>query len=209
MKIVSFGQVVDLEAGGQFAHQFTIELPNRARVAIQTDEATVQRLIEIATGMQQMRMPGSNGEPPGTRWVTPSGHSAQVDERIVSGLVYIQGEQAGEEPEGEIFGGDYDPGEEHVEEQALPTEPVLGTISEERVATFTQPPGGLGQAPQIVRPPMAAPRPKPQPRVDADGFLIPPRARTVPKDEMGYPVVASKRQPPSRFDDGGDDGTQI
>lgn len=52
MRIVNFGQVVDLENGGGFAHQFTVLLDNGDRISIVTNEDTLQQLIELAAELQ-------------------------------------------------------------------------------------------------------------------------------------------------------------
>jgi len=91
----------------------------------------------------------------------------------------------------EDFGGDYDPGE-----LASP-DAVMGSLSEEPIVRDSSLRGGLGQ-------------PKRNPQIDSDGFLLPVRAKTVPKDEMGYPIVQRRAAPPNIPDDDGEgDGTQI
>jgi len=76
---------------------------------------------------------------------------------------------------------DYDPGE-------ISADAVMGTLAE---APATQPAG----MPAIGQP---QPAPQPRPQVDADGFAITPKARTVPQNAMGYPIVPQKRQPPQQ-----------
>lgn len=49
-----------------------------------------------------------------------------------------------------------------------------------------------------------------RPPVDSDGFYRPPTAKTVPKDDMGYPIVPqSSGDSNFPLDDGEDDGAQI
>ena len=50
MRIVNFGQIIDLEEGRRIAHQITVELDTGVRQQIQTDERTVQQLLDVVTG---------------------------------------------------------------------------------------------------------------------------------------------------------------
>lgn len=187
MRIVSIGQVVDLENGGQLTHQFTVEFHGH-RVAISTDEQTVQQLIEAATGERQLakRDPFEGGsevkhfEPGEERYrQEPPPVDPGMDEEMAA-----------------IFGGDTDDTEPPKEEV------VMGVVAEEPVPA-RQESGGLGTGR-----PVNIPSPPPRPRVDKDGFVLPVTARTVDMDEMGYPVTAQNR-PTIPDDDGADDGTQI
>ena len=45
MRIANFGQVVDLERGGQFTHQITVIAEDGRRFSVNTDQATVQQLV--------------------------------------------------------------------------------------------------------------------------------------------------------------------
>lgn len=195
MRIVNFGQVVDLEHGTQIAHQFTVMLPSGQRVQVRTDEETVQQLVAALTG---------NGvEPPQPTRSKTLGEILAEETQEPSQI----------EPDsfdaGDVFGGDYDPGElaanaaSSLVEQDYEPEPVMGTMAEEPVMPQAAPTGGLGQ-------PAPKPRQQRQQRVDSDGFVLPTRSRTVPKDEMGYPIV-SQRAPQQTLpiDDGEEDGQQI
>jgi hypothetical protein len=101
--------------------------------------------------------------------------------------------------EAEVFGDEVDPGE-------ASSEPVMGVIAEDRIADVPDEPTGLGQ-------PRPAPRKEvPKPRrvvTDKDGFVLPVPSKTVPKDEMGYPLVAKKSAPKIPEDGGEEDGAQI
>ena len=193
MLIVNFGQVVDLEHGTGFTSQFTVLMPDGTRVLVRTDEDTIQQLTALAAGLvpEEVEEGGGNSHPaaryPEVEFVEPRPHLQAVPD----------------EPEGVEFGGDYDPGEE----AEAPSGGVMGTIAEQRVATHHAP-GGLGSpAPQAVpRQPQQA---KPRPNIDGDGYLVPPRAKTVPANEMGYPVVAQRGAAGPAIEDDDDDGTQI
>jgi hypothetical protein len=64
---------------------------------------------------------------------------------------------------------------------------VMGVLAEEPMSQPAGIPKAIGQ-----------PQTRAQPRVDADGFMLAPKARTVPKDEMGYPIVQRKQQVPKQ-----------
>lgn len=195
MKIVNFGQVVDLEHGTQIAHQFTVEIAPGHRVQVQTDERTVQQLVEALTG---------NGAPRPV--VAPQRRT--LGEMLAQEAPSPEVEDEGEYDASDVFGGDYDPGElaavaagSIAQEPEYEPEAVMGTMAEEPVAAPQAPQGGLGQKQQ---------RPPRRPQIDGDGFFMPVKARTVPKDEMGYPIVQKKavvQNVPQ--DDGSEDGTQI
>jgi hypothetical protein len=182
MLIVNFGQVVDLEAGGMFAHQFTLQLLDGRRVQIHTDERTVQQLLDIVSGTGQAQAHTSQ---PSVAQVHPQYPSMQYEE--------IDEADTDEEELAAMSWGDHDPGEQTaLGELTSAPEPEPEPVRA----------GGLGQ-PRNGRS---------QPRVDADGFLIPPRAKTVPKDEMGYPIVTQKPKQNtlvSLVASEDDDGTQI
>lgn len=201
MRIVSFGQVVDVDKGGAFSHQFTIEAAGGERFTVETDELTIQRLIEIYTGAARGNgQPKDPGEARYQQWRAQM-ESQSVHDQIPVGI----GELPDEEPEGVEFGGDYDPGEvaNSAASQIIEdtTESVMGAIAE--VPAETPPASrGLGQSPPVPI--------RRQPPVDKDGFVMPVKARTVPKDEMGYPIVSKSRRAPSiPDDDGSEDGTQM
>jgi hypothetical protein len=87
--------------------------------------------------------------------------------------------------------------EEGVDPGEIGAEAVMGRLSE--VPAATSPVGAIGQVRQA-----------PRPSVDADGFMIAPKARTVPKDELGYPIVQKRSAPPQQRQLAvDDDGEQI
>jgi hypothetical protein len=198
MRIVNFGQVVDLENGGGFAHQFTVLLPNGDRVGIVTNEETVGQLIQLATGVYdgqgslpvapQQAHPGSNGTSGDQAWSTDYPQ-------------HVEDPEEEDEPEGVEFGGDYDPGE-------LSSEAVMGVVSERPVQLPVAVQGGLGGLGQTQPP--APQQPHPSRLVDSDGFARPVPSRTVQADEAGYPVV-QQRVPagPRVMESDDDDGTQV
>lgn len=60
MKIINFGQIVDLEHGTQISHQMTVELPDGNRTQVRIHEDTVQQLVDAVTGVEeepQYRLP--------------------------------------------------------------------------------------------------------------------------------------------------------
>lgn len=160
MRIINFGQVVDLEDGRiGMGFQFTIVLPDGTRVAISTDEATIQQLTEIVTG-------------------------GIVDEGVA--------------PPPPEYGYDESPAHFTVQgEEPGNGEGVMGQIAEEpyeeQVGRGMV--GGLGSPPVAPQPQPPQPR---QPMIDEDGFARPPTAKTVPADEMGYPITAAQSQMPTQ-----------
>jgi len=168
MRIVSFGQVVDLEHGVQLTNQLTLELSDGRRAVVTTNDETVQQLIGLASGTTRKN-----------QFLEPTPRAPEPEEDVQ--VPMEEAELAG------IFGGEDDPGEMRAEPPEAP-----------RIAESPTPPstpmGGLGTGPAVpVRP-----------RVDKDGFLLPVHARTVEKDEMGYPVVRKRvaDAPPEEEDDG-------
>lgn len=185
MRIVSFGQMVDV-ATKQFTYQMVVITDDGHSHAITTTEDTIQQLVGKLTngGVAQENYAARSAEP----YVSPVRKE------------YVQ--ESEDEELASIFGGEPDPGE-----QAQEPEPVMGVIAEDRVAEEEEAPRGLGSRPSASR--IAPPTRPPVPRVDADGFALPVPARTVPKDEMGYPIVAKNRNAPVLPEDNGDDGNQI
>lgn len=197
--IVNFGQVFDLENEGHLSFQFTVMDESGARIPIATDENTIRQLMRAALQHESppVRRGGNNH---------PQPHQMSIDEEAFrQEMARIEGELGDGDPafepdvtdEGEVFGGDYNP--ESIAAQAAASlaeaEPVMGAVAEQPVRPPSQA-SGLGQGPRV--------------RVDADGFALPPTARTVPKDEMGYPIVSGNvQQPLIPDDDGEDDGTQM
>lgn len=94
----------------------------------------------------------------------------------------------------------YEEGDEAPDPGEISADAVMGTLSEAPVASPMRPVGAIGQVQRA---------PSPQPRVDADGFMVAPRAKTVPKDEMGYPIVQRKAAPQQQQLVQDDDGEQI
>lgn len=204
MRIVSFGQMVNIERGGSFTHQFTLEAEDGSQHNVETDEGTIGRLIEIYTGVsrgapkpaqQPVQAAPSNGESQYRQWKTQMESSSPSDS-----------DSSEYEDGADLFGGDYDPGE--VANEAVSRivddtmSAVMGAVAELPVQS---PPAsrGLGSSPAV---PIRAK----QPRVDKDGFVLPVQSRTVPKDELGYPIVSNNRRSPSiPDDDGSEDGTQM
>lgn len=181
MRIINFGQMLDVRTRS-FQHQMLVVTADGRQHSIATDEDTVQQLITAMTN---------------------SGHTMPVSEALelpVNQEAFLRNPLPEDlEPAfgAEIFGGEEDPGEQ------VP-EPVMGVIAEDRIADVPVEPRGLGTR----QPPKAIPAPRP-PRVDADGFALPVPAKTVQKDEMGYPIVSKNRNAPVLPDDEGDDGNQI
>jgi len=179
MRIASFGQMVDVSTK-QFTYQMVVITDDGHSHAITTTEETIQQLVEkLSNGEATPRQPAPVYGPPPTREFVQT--PMEEDEELAS-----------------IFGGEPDPGEQA-------PEPVMGVIAENRVADVEEP-RGLGSRPPAPRAAPPAPR---VPRVDADGFALPIPSRTVPKDEMGYPIVAKNRGAPVLPEDTGDDGNQI
>jgi len=196
--IVNFGQVFDLENDGNLSFQFTVMDGNGTRVPVSTNESTIRQLMSAALQPEPRPIQrGGNNQPQ---------HQMSIDEEAFrQEMARIEGElddgdSAFEPDEGEVFGGDYDPDGIAAQAAASLTheaEAVMGAIAEQPVRPPTpRPQAGLGQGPRV--------------RVDSDGFALPPTARTVPKDEMGYPIVpGNQAQPSIPDDDGEDDGTQM
>lgn len=161
MRIVNFGQIIDLEGGKRIAHQITVELDTGLRRQVQTDEGTVQQLLDIITEKDEQQ--SFSPQPPDDM----------------------------EPDEGQIFGGGYAAEDyDAVESGEYVPESVMGVMADEPAASVPVTPGGLGHPP-----------------VDTDGYYLPPKAKTVPKDEMGYPVVQRQAAPDDVDDE--EDGDQI
>lgn len=135
----------------------------------------------------------------------PSGQRQQVltDDSTVQQLVdLVSGatpqprtleEVLEQEDIGEEFGGDLDPGEILDEVVHHDPEVVMGALAGE-VPVDEAPRGGIGRPP-----------------VDNEGFYLPVQAKTVPRDELGYPIVPRRVAPVVNVpdDDGESDGYQI
>lgn len=190
MRIINFGQMIDVETR-QLAHQIVVETVDGRQHVVTTDEATVSQLIAAMSNNVQAAQVQS----------MPT-QVASIDEEAFNR--YLPDEEPEFEEGAEIFGGEEDPGE-------TGREPVMGVIAEDRIAEVEEP-GGLGQPAPKRSPAQLEVTPPPKPvRTDADGFVMPVHSRTVPKDEMGYPIVQQKgqRAPLIPDDDGEDDGAQI
>ncbi len=160
MRIVNFGQIIDLDGGRRIAHQITVELETGRRQQIQTDEGTVQQLLDAITDDDALPFPAR---------VAPDDEDQDSGEVLVDGDMEVPGT------------ADW-----------VGSESVMGVMADERVDELPARLGGLGH------PPM-------------DGYVYPPKLKTVPKDEMGYPIVQSRSRaaPDNAEDDEEDDGDQI
>jgi hypothetical protein len=197
MRIVNFGQVVDLEHGGGFAHQFTVALDSGERLSIITDEETVQQLIEITMMMAPEEKPSHLRvvDSPDPANVMTQRMRQAMEEAGESDVMVAPGVEVMEHDPGELAA--YEPPGEVPESQ-----PVMGKVADVPIRGVPRgvQPGGLGQpSPPVKR----------RPNIDADGFMITPPPRTVPTDEMGYPITAASRQEPDPEPEDEDVGEQI
>lgn len=163
MRIVNFGQVVDLEHGGGFAHQFTVILDDGSRISIITSEETVQQLIEIAMMMSQ----DSQERPSHLRVVDPDP------------AAYPGGDP------GEL--APYQPVEEHdLAEVRAMSQAVMGKVSEEDAPEETVKTGGLGHGRRTIVDEdgfMVTPPSKTVP-TDAMGYPITSNSKQQPEEEI-------------------------
>lgn len=175
MRIINFGQMVNIEHGMKIAHQITVELPSGQRHQVLTDDDTVQQLVNLVSSNARQA------------YVPPQHRTL---EEVLEQEVDI----------GEEFGGDLDPGE-MVDGGVPDPEVVMGALAG-ALPVSEAPRGGIG------RPQQRSPN---RPPVDSNGFYLPVQAKTVPKDEMGYPIVPHRTvaNPNVPDDDGEGDGTQI
>ena len=191
MRIINFGQMVDLEHGTKLEHQIMVEMPSGQRFQIVTDEGTVQQLADVLVEDGDHKLA-----------------KQKTLEDILEKGVDPDAEGLNEEPYSGTqsdFGGDYDPGELARIDGIYTPDAVMGALVEEPVLEDKPVRGGLGQSRERKKPPLSH-----KPLLDSDGFYLPPPSRTVPKDEMGYPIVPRRVQPPTVPDDDGEgDGTQI
>lgn len=182
MRILSFGQMMNLDGGLAFTHQMVVELPTGERRVINTDEGTVQQLIAIMAGLP-------DGVPVMAAPDAPVQQMPVRREQVDPDLAVAPDPEEYEEGV-DVFGGD--PGEVgRLVDADSPPVPDIGGIG------FAQPQQQL----QVVNPP----------RVLPNGKVVAPRAKTVPKDEMGYPIVPKRqasRPQQSAFSEE-EDGTQI
>ena len=95
MRIINFGQMVDLEDGMRVAHQITVESPSGQRHQVLTDEQTVEQLVDIAIG-------GGRDQPPQRRTL-----GEMLDEGAASDMEGLVEEAYS--GSGSVFGG-HDPG---------------------------------------------------------------------------------------------------
>jgi len=140
--------------------------------------------------------------------VTTTEETLQQLIRLASGLSATEDELKEESVEPEeptelpdsVFGGDVDPGEI--------VGSLMGEVADDEVDLETALRDHAAGVMEVVaeRAPVRPPA-RPRGHVDADGFFRPPPARTVEKDEMGYPIVAGSRATPVTVEE--DDGDQI
>lgn len=166
MRIVSFGQSVNVENLSEVMHHFTVVTDAGEIHTLPATEELVAALVQISASEG-----GSAAE---------SVYPTQVPETGGNG-------QTEWSAEGIEFGGDVDPGEvaresmrREVAEDDL-VEAAMGVIAEEPASPPQKSMAGIGQK-------------KPQPIVSSDGKQLAPRPKTVPKDSMGYPIVQQKRK---------------
>lgn len=195
MRIVNFGQVVDLENGQGMINQFTVLLDDGERVSIVTDADTLHQLVELATlvGVPQPEQTGH-------------GYTVPPQEPIADNM---EGFEEPPERYG-LYGDEEDPGESYDAGDGLSreAEPVMGTVAEEY---HTAPPEavksvqGLGDVGHKL-----GKKKKRGPIIDEDGFMVTPPAKTVSADEKGYPIVPGSGAPQEDQEEEQDeDGTQI
>jgi hypothetical protein len=183
MRIINIGQVVNVEHGAEIIHQITVEVPSGKRVQVYTDENTAKQLLDALLDSEPTK---------------PVHTQKTLNELLASDIALDEEELAEEAYAGDFFGG-VDPGELNANRDV-----VMGALSEVPVVEDA-PRGGLGQFKKHE-----SKTPRRPTFVDSDGFLLPIKAKTVPKDEMGYPIVQRREVIPSVPDDDGDgDGTQI
>lgn len=145
MKIINFGQIVDLEHGTQISHQMTVEVPSGNRVQVRIYEDTVQQLVDAVTGSEETEL----------QHTEPDQGLYELPDEVDPGEVQFSGES------------------------------VFGAVGEEAVENANTPVPGLGNAPK-------------------------PRARSVAKDELGYPIVQNTRGVMDLLEEEEEgDGTQI
>jgi hypothetical protein len=156
MRIINFGQVVDLEDGTiGMGFQMTVLLPDGTRISIATDEHTIQQLTEIVVGgVEDVVVP-----PPAPERIYEEGPAFEA---------------------ADVGGGNGGPVMGQIDEEDYEEQVMRGMV------------GGLGSPPRAPQPAQAQPRP---PMIDEDGFMRTPVAKTVPTDEMGYPIVAQQQGP--------------
>ena len=166
-------------------------LDSGERLSIITDEDTVQQLIEISMMMAAQERPShlrAVPEPP--------------PRKTLREMVGDDGAYPGGDP-GELAA--FEPlDEEDVAHIGVRQDsaPVMGKVFDvpvKNVPTGIQP-GGLGQP----KPPV-----KRHPMIDQDGFMVAPTAKTVPTDEMGYPITQMSRQEPDPEVEEEDVGEQV
>lgn len=215
MRIVNFGQLIDVQSR-QMAHQLVVETSDGHQHVIATDEGTVAQLVAVMTNAPKPApRPAPAADPELVAGLQRQVEMRRADPEYAAALQDSEdgfweqmkgGGEAPEEPEfdegAEIFGGEEDPGE-------VASEPVMGVIAEDRIADTPDQVGGLGQPAPRAQLQTTSP-PRPRILTDKDGFAVPVRSKTVPKDEMGYPIVKRQAQAPRIPDDNGEeDGAQI
>lgn len=198
MKIVNFGQVVDLENGQGMINQFTVLTPGGERISIVTDEGTLNQLVELATMVpSQPRAHDIPGrcEDDWDEDYAPPGRDEEEESR------YEDYDPTASDP-----GESYDAGDG----LSRDAEPVMGVVAEEIVQASPEAAqrvqelgGGTGHK-------VGQTETRKRPVVDEDGFMVVPRGRTVQADEKGYPIVAGAQPVQEEAEEEPDeDGTQI
>jgi hypothetical protein len=172
---------MNLEGGLGFIHQMTVELPTGERRVINTDEGTVQQLIAVMAGVdvpyeEEGLVKASPMPARSMGMLTPREEPVYDPD-----LAPAPDPEAWESEEGAaVFGGDADLGEMG---SLADMPPALPQAQAPQV-------GGIGHAPQpVVQQQLQVVNP---PRVLPNGKIVPPTAKTVPKDEMGYPIVPKR-----------------
>ena len=119
MKIISFGQVVNLEQGSNFTHQFTVRLDNEEQVDIVTDEDTIAQLVTLIDRSPHIIQGGST--------IGTTRRDSKVDNDM--------GRSGWENTY-----ATHNDGISGVATQA----PILGVMDQESITTFTVPSPGIG-----------------------------------------------------------------
>lgn len=163
MRIISFGQSIMADRLTEVQHHITVQFDNGMQSVVPVMEETVRVLIELKN---------SFGSEEGIR------HDDRVSPAQMGGPEAELDGPAGIEFEAPIDEGEYAP----------ISEPIMGVMAETPIGISSSRTGGLGQ-------PRSRPRPivSRDPLIGSDGFQITPRARTVPKNEMGYPIIPKKK----------------
>jgi hypothetical protein len=187
VKIISFGQVVNLEQGSNFTHQFTVRLDNEEQVDIVTDEDTIAQLVTLIDRSPHIIQGGST--------IGTTRRDSKVDNDMGrSGWENAVDNDMGRSGWENTYATHND-GISGVATQA----PILGVMDQESITTFTVPSPGIGSG-----------KPVRVPRIDKDGFALPIQSRTVEMNSAGYPVISGQLTTSSVIKSlTNDDGVQI